>query len=68
MGELVPLRADAQAERWLTLGEISEYLRLSDRSVRRLIAEEGLPASRVGSRLRFRRSRVDEWMRRQEAS
>ena len=39
--------------RLLTISEAAEYLAISDRSVKRLIARGDLPCIRVGSALRF---------------
>ena len=39
--------------RLLTIGEAAEYLSVSERSIKRLIARGDLPCIRVGSALRF---------------
>ena len=48
--------------RWMTLQEVSEYLQLSKDQIYRLAQRGKIPASKVGSRWRFRRERVDQWM------
>ena len=48
--------------RWMTLQEVAEYLQLSRDQIYRLAQNGRIPASKVGSRWRFRRERVDEWM------
>ena len=48
--------------RWMTLQEVAEYLQLSKDMIYRLAQSGKLPASKVGSRWRFRRARIDRWM------
>ena len=48
--------------RWMTLQEVAEYLQLSKDMIYRLAQNGRIPASKVGSRWRFRRERVDQWM------
>lgn len=58
--------ADMQ-NRWMTLHEVAEYLQLSRDYIYRLAQSGEIPASKVGSRWRFRRERVDSWMDNMEA-
>lgn len=49
---------------WMTVAEVAEDTRLSDRGVRKLIADGLLPAHKVGKRaLRVRRADVDALFR-----
>ena len=48
--------------RWMTLREVAEYLQLSKDMIYRLAQSGRIPASKVGSRWRFRQERVDRWM------
>ena len=48
--------------RWMTLQEVADYLQLSRDQIYRLAQAGRIPASKVGSRWRFRRERVDQWM------
>ena len=48
--------------RWMTLQEVAEYLQLSKDMIYRLAQNGRIPASKVGSRWRFRRERIDRWM------
>lgn len=48
--------------RWMTLQEVAEYLQLSKDMIYRLAQNGKIPASKVGSRWRFRRERIDRWM------
>ena len=48
--------------RWMTLEEVADYLQLSKDMIYRLAQSGRIPASKVGSRWRFRRERIDRWM------
>ena len=48
--------------RWMTLQEVAEYLQLSKDLIYRLAQSGKIPASKVGSRWRFRQERIDRWM------
>lgn len=49
-------------DRWLSVGEIAEYLGISKDSVYAWIEKKGLPAHRIGRLWKFKRSEVDEWV------
>lgn len=53
-GRPTPLAADE----WLTLAEVAQYLRLSKRTVSRMIKAGRLPAKRVGRAIRIARSQL----------
>ena len=53
---------DTMPSRWMTLQEVAEYLQLSKDIIYRLAQSGRIPASKVGSRWRFRRERIDRWM------
>ena len=48
--------------RFLTVPEVAMELRLSERTVKRLISRGSLPALRVGRSVRIERARFDEWL------
>ena len=52
----------AMQNRWMTLQEVADYLQLSKDLIYRLAQNGKIPASKVGSRWRFRRERIDRWM------
>ncbi len=52
---------DAHAE-LLTLEDVARYLRVSQRTVRRLVERRGLPHIRFGRVLRFERGDVFRWL------
>jgi excisionase family DNA binding protein len=49
-------------DRWLSVGEIAEYLGISKDTVYAWITTKGLPGHRVGRFWKFKRSEVDEWV------
>lgn len=56
------LMSSTMQNRWMTLQEVAEYLQLSKDLIYRLAQSGKIPASKVGSRWRFRRERIDRWM------
>jgi len=52
--------AHLNQDRYLSLSETSEYVNLSERTIRERLSE--IPHFRVGSKLLFKRSELDEWM------
>jgi excisionase family DNA binding protein len=48
-----------------TLREVARYLKVTERTIYRLVAERRIPAFKVGGSWRFRQRDLDEWMRRQ---
>lgn len=50
----------------LTLKEISKYLRLSPDTVYKMAHEDKIPALKIGKKWRFRKERIDKWLREQE--
>jgi excisionase family DNA binding protein len=47
----------------MTLDEVADYLRLSKKTVYRLIQRRDIPAVRVSGQWRFDRNAIDEWLR-----
>ena len=46
----------------LTLREVAEYLKLSEKSVYRLVQDKKIPAFKAGGTWRFRRADIDTWI------
>ncbi|HZD40465.1 MAG TPA: helix-turn-helix domain-containing protein, partial [Terriglobales bacterium] len=46
---------------FLTTKEVAEYLRVNPYTVYRLVAQRKLPAYKVGSQWRFKRTVLDLW-------
>ncbi|MEA1051899.1 helix-turn-helix domain-containing protein [Lamprobacter modestohalophilus] len=49
----------------LTLKEVAEYLKVTERTIYRLAGAKKIPAFKVGGTWRFSRAEMDEWIRRQ---
>ena len=47
---------------FMTVQEVSEYLRVSRASIYRLVKERKIPVSRIGKHFRFRKRTIDEWL------
>ena len=56
------LMSSIMQNRWMTLQEVADYLQLSKDLIYRLAQSGEIPASKVGSRWRFSRERIDRWM------
>jgi excisionase family DNA binding protein len=55
--------SDAPREDILTLAEAAAYLRTSESAVEQLVAEEAIPARKIGGEWRFLRKALDDWLR-----
>ena len=51
---------------FLTIREVADLLKVSDKTVRRLEARGELPGFRVGAQVRFRREDIDAWVEAQQ--
>jgi excisionase family DNA binding protein len=51
----------APSRRWLTLAELCEWLNITERHARRLVARDAIPYRKVGRLLRFTPAEIDEW-------
>lgn len=57
-----------EAERWLSVDEISEHIGLSKETVYRWIEKKRIPAHRIGKLWKFKASEVDLWVLNGDAS
>ena len=55
-------RMDRQ-ERWLSVAEIAEHIGIKQETVYTWVAQQGLPAHKVGRLWKFDRKEVDDWVR-----
>ena len=46
----------------LTIKEVAEYLRITEKTAYRLASERKLPGFKVGGSWRFRKSEIDAWI------
>jgi excisionase family DNA binding protein len=49
----------------LTLKEVSEYLKVTERTIYRLAAGKKMPAFKVGGSWRFKKTDIDQWIKSQ---
>lgn len=47
----------------MTLEEVAEHLRVTKKTVYRLLERRSIPATRVGRQWRFHKASIDEWLR-----
>lgn len=52
-------------ENYLTLKEVAELLKLSEKTIYRLAQQGEIPAFKVGGSWRFRASDIDQWVAKQ---
>jgi excisionase family DNA binding protein len=54
-------RAYGTGARMLTLGELCEWLNITERHVRKLVERDAIPYRKVGHLLRFPEAEIEEW-------
>jgi excisionase family DNA binding protein len=59
----MPSSSDASAI--MTIGEVAEYLKVTERTIYRLAAAKQIPAFKVGGSWRFSKADMDEWIKKQ---
>jgi len=47
----------------MKLEEVADYLRVTEKTIYRLIDKQGIPAIRVGHQWRFDKADIDTWLR-----
>ncbi len=50
----------------MTIKELSEYLKIAKKTAYRFALEKKIPGFRVGGAWRFRKSEIDNWIKKQE--
>ena len=61
VAELVLARMTTPTQ-YMTVLETAGYLRLSENSIRNLVASNQIPHKRIGRSVRFRASEIDAWL------
>lgn len=61
-------QTESAAPAFLTMDEVLGYLRVTSRTIYRLIKAGDLPAVRIGRQWRFRQSDLDAWLSRQQTN
>jgi excisionase family DNA binding protein len=68
MLSLITLRAYYMTDQILTLQEVAEYLKLTEKTAYRLAADGKLPGFKVGGAWRFKREDLEAWIEEQKKS
>ncbi len=50
----------------MTIRELAAYLKMAEKTLYRLAADNGIPGFKVGGSWRFRKSEIDKWIIKQE--
>ena len=50
----------------ITIKELSEYLKIAEKTAYRFALEKKIPGFKVGGAWRFRRVEIDNWIKKQE--
>ena len=53
---------------FLTLQEVADYLRVTTKTIYRLLGKGKIPAIKVGRQWRFDKSAIDKWIKRKGGS
>jgi excisionase family DNA binding protein len=48
---------------WMTAGEVADYLKVEESTVKQWVKLKKIPHGRAGSLSRFDRKEIDEWVR-----
>jgi len=52
-------------DKWLTIDQIADYLQVSKEKIYKLCQKGKMPASKFGGQWRYKRTEVDQWLKRQ---
>lgn len=50
----------------MTVKELSEYLKIAEKTAYRLVSSKKVPGFKIGGSWRFRKSEIDAWINEQE--
>ena len=53
-------------DKWMTVKDVADYLQMSTETIYRLAQRGEIPASKVASQWRFKKERIDKWMKKYE--
>jgi excisionase family DNA binding protein len=51
-------------DKWLTIDELAEYLKMGRTKLYTMAQKAQIPASKIGTQWRFDREKIDRWMNR----
>jgi len=52
----------------LTIREVADYLKVTERTIYRLAGAKKIPAFKVGGTWRFSRAEIDQWIKQQSSA
>ena len=52
----------------MTIGEVADYLKVTERTIYRLAGAKQIPAFKVGGSWRFSKADIDGWIKRQSST
>jgi excisionase family DNA binding protein len=52
----------------MTIGEVADYLKVTERTIYRLAGAKQIPAFKVGGSWRFSKADIDRWIREQSST
>ncbi len=62
---IVAMPADSSEDEILTIKEVADFLKVTERTIYRHAASKRIPAFKVGGTWRFSRADIDRWIRQQ---
>lgn len=62
----ITMTSSADEGEILTLKQVADFLKVTERTIYRLAAAKKIPAFKVGGTWRFSRSELDQWIQRQQ--
>ena len=57
------MKTDSDNKQVLTIHEVADYLRVTEKTVYRLLAKKDIPAFKIGGSWRFERATLDLWIK-----
>ena len=60
---VMPKEKNANSDAVMTLKEVAEYLKVTEKTIYRLTSSRKIPAFKVGVTWRFLRAEIDQWIR-----
>jgi excisionase family DNA binding protein len=64
----IAMPTDSSEGEILTIKQVAEYLKVTDRTIYRLAAAKKIPAFKVGGTWRFLRPDIENWIRHQSSA
>ena len=63
-----PMASSPDTSGIMTVGEVADYLKVTERTIYRLAAAKKMPAFKVGGNWRFSKADIDRWIREQSST